>query len=89
MVGAGQPQRAVALHSLVTNKAVLHRVVQSVPHMQLPRDVRRRYNYGKRLFVPVYFRREISFFKPLRIYVRFKFLRLVNLFHIHTNLSPY
>ena len=84
VVGAGQPKRAVALHSLVANQAILNGIVQRVPHVQLTGYVGRRYDYGKGLFVFVDFRREIPFFKPMRIYFRFKFLRLVNLFHVHT-----
>ena len=49
MVNAGDPQCAVALHPLETNKGVLQGCVHGVAHVKLSRDVRRRHNDGEGL----------------------------------------
>ena len=42
MVGAGLPQRVEAAHPVPADQDVLQRVVEGMPHVERPRDVRRR-----------------------------------------------
>ena len=53
VVGAGEPQGGVALHTLKARQDVLQRRVHCMAHVQLAGDVRRRHDDGKRLFVRV------------------------------------
>ena len=49
VVGAGHPHGVVALHPLRANENVLQRVVERVPHVQRPGDIRRRNDDAVRL----------------------------------------
>ena len=53
MVGSGDPEGVVALHSFCSYDDVLKRVVQSMTHMELSRDVRGRDDHreGQGVFV--------------------------------------
>ena len=86
MVNAGQPERGVALHTLIAGHDVLKRGVQSVTHMELTRDVGGRHDDGEGLFVGVYLTLEITALHPHIINLFFDRFRLVNLrefFHIN------
>ena len=48
VVGAGYPQHVVACHAPPATEHVLQRVVEGVPHVQRPRDVRRRDHHRER-----------------------------------------
>ena len=48
VVGPGHPKRFVASHSPPAGEDVLHRVVESVPHMQGRGDIRRRHQQHER-----------------------------------------
>ena len=51
VVGSRYPQRVVAFHAVIAHDNILQRVVQSVPDVENPRNVRRRNNNGiQRLF---------------------------------------
>ena len=53
VVGAGDPQRGVALHPLEADEDVLHGAVHGVAHVELAGDVGRRHHDGKGLLVRV------------------------------------
>ena len=53
VVGAGEPQRLIALHPLEAGQDILQRRIHRVAHVQLASDVRRRHDDGKRLLVGV------------------------------------
>ena len=55
MVGAGQPQRGIAPHALVTDQNILRRFIQRVSHVQLSRNVRGRDHNREGLFVGIGF----------------------------------
>ena len=80
MVGAGLPQGFVALHPLVTDQDVLHRVVQRVAHVQLAGDVRRRHDDREGLFVGVYMGGKVFLIQPLLVQTAFDVLGGVGFF---------
>ena len=53
VVGAGQPQRLVALHPLEAGQDILQRAVERVAHVQLAGDIRRRHDDREGLLVGV------------------------------------
>ncbi len=53
MVGAGQPQAVIALHSPPAGQYILQGIVQSVAQMERTGNIGRRHNYGKRFFTAV------------------------------------
>ena len=55
VIAARKPQRAVAFHTLPTGQHILKGLVQSVSHVQLPRDIWRRHYDGKRFLVRIHF----------------------------------
>ena len=67
MVGAGHPQRGIALHPLVAGQDVLPGLIHGVAHVQLTGDVRRRHDDGKRLFAAVDLGMEIPLVAPVLI----------------------
>ena len=67
MVGAGHPQRGIALHPLVAGQDVLPGLIHGVAHVQLAGDVRRRHDDGKRLFAAVDLGMEIPLVAPVLI----------------------
>ena len=71
------PKRGISLHSFVADKNILHGVVKRVSHVQLSRYVRRRDNYGERLFRLVYFCFEIVVFYPKIVNSVFEITRVV------------
>ena len=81
VVRARDPQSLVARHTFETNDNILHGFVQSVPHVQLPRDVWRRHNDGKRLLLRIRFCAEIAAFRPEFIQFFLKKLWLISFFH--------
>ena len=80
VVGAGHPKRVEALHSLIPDYAVLHRVVERVPDVKLRGNVGRRHNDCKRLR-SVHRRLEKARVFPPRINILLKFLRFVSFVH--------
>ena len=49
VVAARHPDRVLAAHALIAHEDVLQRFVERVPHVELPRHIRRRDNYAVRL----------------------------------------
>ena len=84
MVGSRNPQRIVALHSLVTDQDILQGIVQCVSHVQLSCDIGRRHNNRERFFTPIHFCMEILFLQPLSVNTilhRLWIIGLCQLFH--------
>ena len=75
VVGAGEPESCIALHTLSADKYILKRFVKGVPHVELTGDVRRRDNYGIGLFPGIALSVEISVFLPVVVDTLFKILR--------------
>jgi hypothetical protein len=72
VVGAGEPEGAVARHSLVTDKDILKGVVKRVAHVELSCDVWRGNNYGIMFFAVVDFGGEIALLCPHSVESVFK-----------------
>ena len=91
VVGAGKPESAEALHSLIANYNILKSLVKSVPRMKLSRNVGRGDNYGKWGLVFVYYGVEIFLFQPVLIYPVLKILWGVGFrqFFLHCCLYPF
>ena len=89
MVGAGDPQCVVSLHALCTNEDVLKRFVESVPHVELPRDVRGWDDDAEGRTLVLGIGGEIALFRPHGIYSVLKVLRIIDfrkfviLFHFY------
>jgi hypothetical protein len=64
MVGAGNPQGGVSLHSLEADEDILQGGVHSVPHMELPGDIGWRHHDGKGLFIRVPMSLKAAVFLP-------------------------
>ena len=79
MVCPRNPQRIVALHSLVSDQDVLKRIIKSMPHMQLSGNIRRRHHRRKRLSAPVCLCVEILILTPFFIKFRFNLFWIVRL----------
>ncbi len=77
VVGARNPQGAVALHSAPADQNILQRFVQRMPHMKLPGDVRRRDDNRIRFFLRIAFGVKIFSFQPETINPVFHFLRII------------
>ncbi len=77
MIRSGLPKGIVTLHPFVPDQNILHRIVKRMPHMKLPRDIRRRHHNRKRFFAFVRFRAEIAVFFPLLIESFFNSLWIV------------
>ena len=86
MVGAGHPQRTEALHPLVADEDVLERLVERVPHVELPCDIRGRDDDRERRLAVVHIGGEIALVAPILIDSVFKFVRRIGFcefaFHI-------
>ncbi len=67
MVGTGEPQGAIALHTLKTHYDVLHSFVHSVTHMELTRDIGRGHNDSERNLVVIPNCLETALFFPVFI----------------------
>ena len=67
VVRARHPQCRVALHALSTDQNILQSLVKRMTHVQLSGNIWGRNNNGKRLFLLVYLRIEISVLFPLLI----------------------
>ena len=55
MVGAGQPKGIVALHTVIADKYILERIIKSMTHVELTRNIRRGNNYSIGLLLRVGF----------------------------------
>ena len=78
MVGAGNPQGAEALHTLVTDQDILKRVVKRVAHVELTGDVGRRNDDGVGRSVTLGVRRKIAFFAPFLVKSVFQLRRSIS-----------
>ena len=86
MVGAGQPQSGVALHTLIAGQDILQGGVKGVAHMELASDVGRGHHDGEGLFVRVDLALEIAAFHPHIInflFHRLWFIDFRKFFHVH------
>ncbi len=81
VVGAGQPEGAIALHTLEAYYGVLHGLVHCVPHVELSRYVGGRHHYRERYLVVVAYRFKTAAFLPFLVKSVFEFLRVVSFFH--------
>ena len=77
VVGTGQPQRVVTLHTLETNKRILDGVVQSVSEVQLSRDVGRRRNHAKVRLAHFRLGSKVPLVHPPMVQIVFKLVWLV------------
>ena len=87
VVGAGEPQRLIALHPLEAGQDVLQRAVQRVSHVELAGDVGRRHDDGKGLLIGIRLRLEAVAVHPQLVNAGFHVPRVVDLgqfFHICT-----
>ena len=75
VIGTGEPERDIAAHPLVADENVLQRLVQRVPHVKLPRNVRGRDYDGVGGFGFIDFRCEVTFFTPVFINAFLKLTR--------------
>ena len=84
MVSTRLPECLVALHSLVTDQDILHRVVKSVAHMELSCDVWRRHYDRERLLAltssSLRICMEILVVQPFLVQAVFNVRRIVGLF---------
>ena len=71
------PEGVVALHPLKTDQDVLHGVVQRMPHVKLPRDVRRGHHNGEGLSAPVHLCMKIFFVQPFLIQSLLNAMRII------------
>ena len=67
VVCARLPQCRVALHSLESDKYILHGIVQGMSHVELSCYIWRRHYYRKWLLAPVNLCMEILLFLPLSV----------------------
>ena len=67
MIGAGQPQRGIALHAMIARGHVLQHRVQRVAHVQLTGYVWRRHHYRKRLLALNAMGDEVAVFLPFAV----------------------
>ncbi len=90
VVGAGNPQRGVALHPLKAGEDILQRAVQGMAHVELACYIGRRHHNGKWLFGPVRVAVKTVPLLPHLIDAALHLLRLVHLgkFSSHTLSSP-
>ena len=83
VVGAGKPQRFVAVHTLKADDNILNGIIEGVSHVQLSRDVGRRHHNRERLFLFVDVSLKEFVFHPVIVDFLFETLRLISFFHIH------
>ena len=84
MVNAGQPQRGIALHPLITGQDILKRRIKGVPHVELTGDIGGRHDNGERLLIGVYLALEIMPVHPHLIDLfldRFRVVHFRKFFH--------
>ena len=67
MVGSWNPKCIISLHPLITDQNILHGIIQGMSHMQLPRNVRRGNDNGKRCLSLIHLGLEIFLVHPLLI----------------------
>ena len=79
VVHAGQPERVIPAHPLVSRGNVLERVVQGVTHVQHTRHVGRWYDYTEWRFFGNALCPEITFFQPEAVPFPFDRIWLVDL----------
>ena len=77
VVGSGQPQGAVSLHSAETGQNVLQGVVKSVTHVELTGDVGRGHNNGVGFLAFIRLGMKIAVFLPKVVKPAFHRLRLI------------
>ena len=91
VVGSGQPQCGVALHTLCADKYILQGLVKRMTHVELPRNVRGRDNYGVGLFFGVALGVEVLLVLPVPVDALLEVFRGVGfcefLFHFRCFLS--
>lgn len=83
MVGAGQPERRIALHPPGANDDILQRFVERMPHVELTRDVGRRDNDGIGPLGRIDNGVKIMAVFPLFVYLVFNGRWFVNFFELH------
>lgn len=83
VVGAGKPQRFVAVHTLKADDNILNGIIEGVSHVQLSRDVGGRHHNCERLFLFVDVSLKEFVFHPVIVDFLFETLRLISFFHIH------
>ena len=71
MIRAGDPDYIVSFHSLKANENILQRIIQRMPHMKLPRYVRRRHDNTVRFAGCVGLFMKITLLLPKFIPLRF------------------
>ena len=84
MVAARNPDNVLAAHPLIAHENILQRIVERVPHVELPRHIRRRNHHTvwlTRLVCRIV--KKIVFF-PVRVPFALKALRVVCLWNICT-----
>ena len=67
MVRSRLPESVITLHPFETNQNVLHRIIERMSHMKLPRNIRRRNHNGERFLRLIHLRMEIFLLHPLFI----------------------
>ena len=67
MVGTRLPQCIVSLHTLETDKDILHSIVKCMSHVKLSGDIGGRDHDGEGFLCFIYFCMEVSFFYPLGV----------------------
>ena len=79
MVAARHPKSIIALHAPPADQNVLQGIVERMPHVQLPRHIRRRNHDGKRLLSLLGFGMKEIVLLPELVPSLLKRLRLINL----------
>src|SRR5439155_12514001 len=87
VVGAGEPQGSVPLHTAAANDRVLDRVVEAVPHVEDPGDVRRRKDDAERLAIAL--GSEHAGTLPIGVDAFLHALRVVRLRKLVAHFSPW
>ena len=88
MVGSRNPQRIVALHSLVTDQDILQGIVQRVSHVQLSCNIGRRHDNRERFFTPIHLCMEILFLQPLSVNTILHCFGIVGLCQLFHSVPP-
>ena len=73
-----QIQRRLPPHTMPPRHHILQRNRQRMPHMQLPRNIRRRHNQRERLLPPIDLRPKIPALHPKIVYAPLHRLRLIS-----------
>ncbi len=82
MIAARNPDRIVAGHAVVADQYVLQRLIECMAHVELARDIRRRYDHAVRLLRLIYLSMEKLVAFPVFIPFFLKRLRVVHLRNI-------